>query len=127
MATRLDLSELDQVDLAALRLGAQVMSHRAELAARPRVETFFKALQLTVDEELARRKQTPDGKPLVSVTELPLADLPIAGLAPAAAPATDEDRRLTAEYLDLLGANERLSEPVRHAVRTLRGQLGPDH
>jgi hypothetical protein len=119
---KLDLSELDSVDLASLRLGAQVMSHKAELAARPCVETFFKALQLTVDEELARRKQTPDEKPLVSAAELPLA-----GLASTTAPPTDEDRTLAAEYLDLLHANARLSEPVRHAVRTLRRQLGPDY
>jgi hypothetical protein len=122
VGAKLDLSELDSVDLASLRLGAQVMSHKAELAARPRVETFFKALQLTVDEELARRKQTDDDKPLVSV-----ADLPLAGLAPGITPATDEDRTLAAEYLDLLHANVRLSEPVRHAVRTLRNQLGPDY
>jgi hypothetical protein len=122
LAAALDLSALDGVDLQALRLGAQIMGHKAELAARPRVETFFKGLQMTVDEELARRKREPDDKPLVSVAELPLA-----GLAETAVPATPEDRRLTAELLDLLGGNERLSPPVRHAVRTLREHLGPDY
>jgi hypothetical protein len=117
-----DLSELDSVDLASLRLGAQVMSHKAELAVRPRVESFFKALLLTVDEELARRNQAPDDIPLVSP-----ADLPLAGVAPGLQPATDEDRRLTVEYLDLLHGNERLSDPVRHAVRTLRDRVRPDH
>jgi hypothetical protein len=118
---RLDLSDLDSVDLSALRLGAQVMSHKAELAARPRVETFFKGLQLTIDEEIARRKQQPDEKPLISLSMLPLAQADVAARAP-----TDDDRRLAAEYLDLLGRNDRLSPPVRLAVRTLREQLGPD-
>ena len=54
---RPDLSHLDAIDLQALRLGAQVMVHKAELAARPRVELFFRGLQLTVDEELARRRR----------------------------------------------------------------------
>ncbi len=119
---RLDLSELDAVDLHSLRLGAQVMSHKAELAERPRVEIFFKGLQLTVDEELARRRRAPDDKPLVSLSTLPL------GVRDAAAQAALEaDRRLAAEYLDLLGANDRLSPSVRQAVRTLREQLGPDY
>jgi hypothetical protein len=122
VAAHLDLSELDSVDLASLRLGAQVMGHKAELAARPRVEVFFKALQLTVDEELTRRKREVDDKPLVSVAQLPLT-----GPAETEAPATPEDRQLTAELLDLLGGNERLSPPVRRAVRTLREQLGPDY
>jgi hypothetical protein len=119
---RLDLSDLDAVDLQSLRLGAQVMSHKAELAARPRVEIFFKGLQLTVDEELARRKRAPDDKPLVSPSTLPLR-VP----DPAAEGAVEADRRLAAEYLDLLGANDRLSLSVRQAVRTLREQLGPDY
>jgi hypothetical protein len=123
MATaHLDLSELDSVDLAALRLGAQVMSYKADLAARPRVDVFFKGLQRTVDEEVARRKHVPDDKPLIGMSQLPLAEL-----APSPTPVTDEDRRLAAELLDLMGANERLSPPVRHAVRTLREQLGPDY
>ncbi len=121
MAATLDLSELDSVDLAALRLGAQIMGHKAELAARPTVDRFFKALQLTLDEELARRKRSPDEEPLVS-----LADLPFFGPREVPAAATDEDRRLTAEFLELLGANDRLSEPVRHAVRVLQGHLGPE-
>ena len=118
----LDLTELDSVDLASLRLGAQVMSHKAELASRPRVEVFFKSLQGTVDEELVRRRATPDDKPLVSVV-----DLAAIGAAQSDVAATGEDRRLAAELLDLLGANERLSEPVRHAVRSLRERLGPDY
>jgi hypothetical protein len=121
MTTRFDLSDLDGVDLSALRLGAQVMSHKAELASRPRVETFFKTLQSKVDEEIARRRREPDGKPLLSLNVLPI------DVAAAEAPPTDEDRQLTAEYLDLLGSNVRLSPPVREAVRSLREALGPDY
>jgi hypothetical protein len=123
MASALDLSDLDGVDLTALRLGAQVMSHKAELAARPRVETFFKTLQWKVDEEIARRRHESDTKPLASFAALPLATADAA----AQAPPSTEDRRLTAEYLDILGANDRLSPPVRQAFRTLREALGPDY
>lgn len=122
MAQALDLSDLDGVDLTALRLGAQVMSHKAELAARPRVETFFKTLQWKVDEEIARRRQDIERKPLAS-----LGLLPVAAAEAAQPPATAEDRQLTAEYLDLLGSNDRLSPSVRHAFRTLRELLGPDY
>lgn len=125
MGRALDLSGLDTVDLQALRLGAQVMKHKAEYAARPRVEVYFKGLQLTVDFELARRKHPSDDKPLVSVDELPLADAGVRA-GPAAA-ASLEDRQLAAEYLDILEANDRLSQPVREACRTLREQLGPDY
>ncbi len=127
-----DLSELDSVDLQALRLGAQVMSHKAELAERPRVEVFFTTLQVTVDDELARRKGEPDTKPLVSVDTLPLlaavegADPDQTGVG-APPVATEADRQLAAEYLDLLQTNIRLSGPVRQAVRALRDQLGPDY
>ena len=125
---QLDLSDLDSIDLQALRLGAQVMEHKAELAEHPRVEFFFKGLQLTVDEELARRKRVPDDKPLISAAALPLAGIGAdpGGVAPTPNP-TEDDRRLAAEYLDLLGANERLSPSVREACRTLRQHLGPDY
>ena len=109
------------------------MSHKAELAARPRVEIFFKGLQLTVDDELARRNRTPDDSPLVSPTALPLDVVCSAAAAGATAAAgheiaasNAEDRRLAAEYLDILGANDRLSPAVRHACCTLRERLGLD-
>jgi hypothetical protein len=130
MAASFDLSELDGVDLSALRLGAQVMTHKAQLAARPRVESFFKTLQVTVDEELARRKRDPDDKPLVSLAALPLVGDPRSPADADADPVTDptdDDRRLAADYLDLLQTNIRLSEPVRAAVRSLREQLAPDY
>lgn len=108
MRADVDLSELDPVDLAALRLAAQVMGHKAELAARPHVETFFRGLQGTVDGEISRRRQVPGGRTPTWVGELP----------------STEDLRLTAEYLDLLRANTLLPAPVRDAVRQLREQLG---
>jgi len=120
--SRFDLTELDAVDLDALRLGAQVMTHKAQLAARPRVEVFFKTLQATVDEEVARRRLNADEKPLVAVADLPV----VTGAMAAEVEAVAEDRQLAADYLDLLGTNIRLSEPVRHAVRTLRDNLAPD-
>jgi hypothetical protein len=110
-----DLSELDGVDLDALRLGAQVMRHKAELAERPRVESFFREIALTVDQEIARRRRTPDDRPLVA-----LADLPLVGVAVPAAGPTADDRRMTADLLALLGGNDRLSPPVRNAWRVLR-------
>lgn len=122
MTRPLDLTDLDGVDLTALRLGAQVMSHKAELAERPRVETFFKGLQWKVDEEIARRRSEPDAKPLIG-----LGALPVVTVDAAASPPTEDDRRLAAEYLELLGANDRLSPSVRDACRTLREQLGPDY
>ena len=122
MARTLDLTDLDGVDLTSLRLGAQIMSHKAELASRPRVETFFKGLQWKVDEEIARRRREPDTKALIG-----LGTLPIVTTDAAASPPTEDDRRLAAEYLEILGANDRLSPSVRDACRTLREQLGPDY
>ena len=122
---RLDLSDLDPLDLQSLRLGAQVMEHKAELASRPRVEFFFKGLQLTVDEELARRKRVADDKPLVSIRALPLT--PPADPAATQPASRSDDRRLAAAYLELLEANDRLSPSVRQACRTLRAELGPDY
>jgi len=176
---RPDLSHLDAIDLQALRLGAQVMVHKAELAARPRVELFFRGLQLTVDEELARRRRgaeegalpppgphgphalPPHATPPLTAPEDVAAAAAAAAAAsaasaaartsaataqagPAAAnaqaggetaaggsaaslsPGAADDRRLTAEYLDLLAANPRLSAAVRDACHALRDGLRPD-
>jgi hypothetical protein len=127
---RLDLSTLGIADLQALRLGAQVMRHKAELAVRPRVEGYFSRLLLTLDAELARRRSVSDASPVVSLSSLPLA-APDAGTTTTSTEGTPsanrislvEDRRVAAEYLDLLGANDRLSPAVRLAVRTLRENL----
>ena len=173
---RPDLSHLDAIDLQALRLGAQVMVHKAELAARPRVELFFRGLQLTVDEELARRRRgaeegalpppgphgphalPPHATPPLTAPEDVAAAAAAARAASAAArtsaataqagpaaanaqaggatagggsaaalsPGAADDRRLTAEYLDLLAANPRLSPAVRDACHALRDGLRPD-
>ena len=111
----LDLSTLEPADLRALRLGAQVMSHKAALEQRPRVGVVFAALSAGVEAELARRDQAcPEGTGSVI---LPFAEredrLVEAG----------EDRRLLGEYLDLLCANAGLSAAVRGAYDVIRDQL----
>ncbi len=127
---RLDLSGLDVSDLQSLRLGAQIMGHTAMLAERPRVESYFARLQVKLEAELSQRKRVPDGSPIVSPSTLALGVRDAgtgAGDAEAGAPtdhlALVEDRRVAAEYLDLLGANDRLSDAVRRAVRALREHL----
>jgi hypothetical protein len=136
-AARLDLSGLGTADLQALRLGFQVMRHKAELAARPRVEAWFARLLLTLDSEEALRRRVPDGGPLVSVSALPVlaADLAAApgaraeAVAGTAGPEENaspaEDRRVTLDYLDLLLANDRLAPGVRQVIRTIRDQFTP--
>ncbi len=114
----LDLAALDTVDLAALRLGAQVMGYKAGLAGRPRVEVFFGAIRVGVDTELARRGRSSDGLEILPL----IVRMPSAVEGPAA---TSEDRAVAAEYLALLCANPRLSEGVRAACETLRVQLEP--
>ena len=128
--TRLDLSGLGLLDLQALRLGAQVMGHKAMLAERPRVEGYFSRLLFTLEAEVSQRRGVPDGWPLVSPSTLALGAPdagPQAGGTEAELPAKRlalvEDRRVAAEYLDLLGANDSLSDAVREAVRALRESL----
>ena len=103
------LTALADGDLVALRLGAQVLAHKAELAERVQVAAYFEALEQAVLVELASR--TP-GLRAVSAP-------PAVGLAPAA---DAEDRRLTAEYLGLLVANERLSPQLHDLCRALRAR-----
>jgi hypothetical protein len=113
-----DLTALDPVDLQALRLGAQVMGYKAGLAERPRVVLFFTALRAGVDIELARR-----GRP-VQTAPVPLPPHVPAGVTVEAIPA--DDRRVVGEYLELLGANSRLSPAVREACIGLRNSLDAD-
>ena len=86
-------------ELAALRLAAQVMGHRAHLAGRPQVGLYFDGLESAVMAEQAARAQV--GKVKVSTSA-----------AMVAVPAAD-DRRLIGEYLELLVENEGLSANVR--------------
>lgn len=128
--TRLDLSGLGVPDLQALRLGAQVMGYRAMLAQRPRVESYFARLQFNLETEMSQRNGAPDGSPIVSPSTLALGARDAGteagdpeGFALANRLALVEDRCLAAEYLDLLGANDGLSDGVRQAVRALRERL----
>lgn len=132
--TRFDLSGLGVPDLQALRLGAQVMGHRAMLAQRPRVESYFARLQFNLETEMSQRNGAPDVSPIVSPIVSP-STLALGardagteagdpeGFALANRLALVEDRCLAAEYLDLLGANDGLSDGVRQAVRALRERL----
>lgn len=108
-----DLDGLTDSELESLRLGAEVMSHKAGLEQRPLVAAFFAQLeQVTRAAARARTGGTPAGE----AAELRLD-----------ARAEQDDRRLVAEYLGLLVANERLSTAVRQVCRDLRArhsQLG---
>jgi hypothetical protein len=66
MEAALDLAALTADELAALRLSAQVMAHRAALAGMPRVAMFFERLEAEADAETAARGQRgarSDGTP----------------------------------------------------------------
>jgi hypothetical protein len=111
----LDLSAFGVADLHAVRLGAQIMSHKAALERRPRVEGLFAALGVGVDGELARRDQGPSaGNGSVVLAFAQGDDRPADAR---------EDHRLLGEYLDLLRANPRLSAAVRGAYDSIRDQL----
>jgi len=103
------LTALADADLVALRLAAQVLAHKAELADRARVAAYFESLERSVLAELASRTRR-----VRTLTERPLVTLDSAADA--------EDRRLAAEYLGLLVANERLSPQVREICRALRAR-----
>ena len=87
------------------------MGYKADLAERPGVVTFFTALRVGVELELARRGRSAEPIPAamrlrergrVQATDLP-----------------PDDRVLVREYLELLGANARLSPAVREACMSL--------
>jgi hypothetical protein len=111
----LDLSVLDTDDLRALRLGAQVLGHRAALEARPRVATFFAALTSGADTALARRGRL-DGawSERITLTLDESGDRPDENV---------EDRRLLVEYVNLLGGNPRLTAGVRGVFVSLGERL----
>ncbi len=103
-----ELSTLTADDLAALRLAAQVMGHRAHLAGRPHVGLYFDGLESAVMAEQAARAQIGDVN--VSTTA-----------AMVAVPGAD-DRRLIGEYLELLVDNVGLSDNVRRLCAGLRAR-----
>ncbi|HSH22063.1 MAG TPA: hypothetical protein VK992_05595 [Candidatus Caenarcaniphilales bacterium] len=103
-----DFTGLSEGDLEALRLGAQVMSHKAGLEHRSRVADYFAHLEDALKAEMAFRSGA------ARRSAIPRSGLP--GTADA------EDRRLVAEYLGLLVANERLSPALRSVCRMLRAR-----
>lgn len=109
------VDELTAAELAALRLSAQVMAHKADLANRHAVRLFFESLEGAVLAELAGRSQAPTAP-----------DVPAAQAAPAVLFSTalgDGDSRLIAEYLELLANNGRLPAAVRLFCRQLGGSM----
>ncbi len=103
-----ELATLTVEELSSLRLAAQVMGHRAHLAGRPQVGLYFDGLESAVMAEQAARAQVGSFK--VSTT-----------VAMVAVPAAD-DRRLIGEYLELLVANEGLSDNIRRLCAGLRAR-----
>lgn len=110
------LAGLTDDDLEALRLGAQVLAHRAGPVRHPAVAVYFSELEAAVKAEIALRATSPGEPERQAVADR-------APIRLVATPPTDaEDRRLVAEYLGLLVANERLSPAVRDACRALRAR-----
>jgi hypothetical protein len=101
------LADLSDADLVGLRLAAQVLAHKAELARRAPVVAYFAGLELAAQNELASRATgirvvTRDGVPTLQQQ------------------ADDEDRQLLDDYLALLAGNEQLSPPMRAVCEALR-------
>lgn len=103
------LGDLAPADLHSLRLAAQVLRHKAEIERRDLLADYFARLADYSLVELAAR-----GEGVMILTAPPKL-----GLAPAA---DREDRRLLAEFLGLLIANEHLSGSLRTALRGLRAR-----
>jgi hypothetical protein len=102
----LGLDGLSADDLAALRLSAQVMAHRAALAGLPRVEMFFERLMAEVDAEAAARAQ------LARRASVDVNPWQMRGLS-------DTDQAAIADYLELLADNAALPDTLRDVVRRL--------
>jgi len=100
------LHELSTDDLAALRLSAQVMAHRAALAGLPRVEMFFERLEAEADAEAAARAQ------LGRRAHVDINPWQVGGLS-------GSDQVTIADYLELLAGNAALPATLRDLVRRL--------
>lgn len=111
------LDSLTLGELAALRLSAQVMAHRADLGSSQTARLFFESLESAVMAEQAGRSH-PEGA--------------AAAAAGATAgnllrlPASQSDRDVITESLELLAANEGLAPAVRLFCRRL-SQGAPAH
>jgi hypothetical protein len=104
------LIDLAADDLAALRLAAQVMAHRAQLAGRPAVALYFDSLEASVLAEQAARAQAGDARPRGGASVAITFD----------ATAGIDDRLLIGQYLALLADNGQLPDGVRDLCRSLR-------
>ena len=114
-AISVDLSVLGTEDLEALRLGAQVLRHRADLEGRSRVASFFTALGRGVDEALTRRSRS-DGAWAGALTI-------VLDQRVDSSEELLEDDRLLAEYLSLLCDNPELSVHVRAVCGSISRRL----
>ena len=102
----LGLEGLTAEDLAALRLSAQVMAHRAALAGLPRVAMFFERLEAEADAEAAARGQRG------ARSSSDLNPWRVAGMTAA-------DRAAIVDHAELLAANPGLPPAVREYARQL--------
>jgi hypothetical protein len=102
-----EIGRLSEPDLQALRLGAEVMGHKARAENRPLVADYFRRLEDTLRARIAGGDSADGG--------------PLPGVDPSADTA---DRALIADYLGLLATNERLSPAVRDVCRQLRARDG---
>ena len=108
--TAASLDSLSVAELAALRLSAQVMAHKADLGGSQSARLFFESLESAVMAEQAGRSY---------------ADGAAAAAAGATAgnllrlPASQSDRDVITDSLELLAANERLAPAVRLFCRRL--------
>jgi hypothetical protein len=108
------LADLSAEDLAALRLGAQVMAHRAALAGLPRVAHYFERIEAETIAEQAATGQRGHGS-----AEGSMADVWVVPIVGDSAMVSEGDRREIGEYLQLLAANEALPPSVRAWCRGL--------
>ncbi|HYI23403.1 MAG TPA: hypothetical protein VEX62_12315 [Candidatus Limnocylindrales bacterium] len=102
-----ELASLTVDELAALRLAAQVMGHRAHLAGSPQVGLYFESLEAAVMAEQAGRAQqlsahntSPGHHTSIGPTVL----TPMVGSA---------EVQTAIEYLRLLTANDGLAPAIR--------------
>lgn len=105
------LDSLTTPELAALRLSAQVMAHRADLAGAQAARIFFESLEAAVMAEEAGRGQT---RPRAASSAHGSG---VAGLL--SLPASRSDRALITDSLAQLASNDRLPPAIRQLCRRL--------
>lgn len=113
------LDNLTTAELAALRLSAQVMAHKAELANSQVARLFFESLEAAAMAEEAGRSQSTPRRADHSE------DANVTGLLRLSA--NHADRSVVSEYLGVLAANDRLPSAVRLVFRRLELVIGVPH